>query len=202
VRICTAAILAATLCSASFANAETPSQEKQNESPLKVLLGAGITFGGDDLVRAEFDDGSSDKLYAGGFIDLKVGMIYELPESPYIFQSSIGYFFDSIDAENGDASFDRIPLEFLGFYSWDKHRIGLGATYHTGVELDISIDGVGSGKADFDNSLGTVIEYGYEVHDKFVLSLRGTMIDYSVEGAASSEDIDGNHVGLYANFTL
>ncbi len=176
--------------------------EHNKEGVLKVLLGAGITFGGDDVAKANFTDGSSDKLYAGALIDIKAGGIVSLPSSPYEIQASVGYFFDSIAAENGDASFNRVPIEVLGFYRHEKHRFGLGLSYHTSVNLDLEGPSTDL-NLDFKNAAGSVIEYGYEMSDRLVLAVRGVMIDYKLDEAGSiSDDVDGNHLGVYAYLTF
>ncbi len=191
----------ASFSTTSLADTQTNSPEEETRR-LKLLLGAGLTHGGDDLLKLEFEDGSSEKLYAGGLIDLKAGFSYKLHESPIRIHSTVGYFWDSVNAENADGSFDRIPLEVLGFYTWNEHQLGVGASYHTNVQLDF--EGLGEDfKADFDDSLGAVIEYGYAMNDKLTFAVRGVFIDYSLKNAPSDvEDIDGNHIGVFAYLTL
>ncbi|MDX1453508.1 MAG: hypothetical protein R3183_13190 [Oleiphilaceae bacterium] len=184
--------------SLACANDQNTEQTAKPVKPVQLLLGAGLTFGGDDLLKARFDNGTSETIEAGGLIDLKIGALFNLPSQIASVQTTVGYFFDSINAENGDASFARIPLELIGFYHHNKHRFGLGVTYHTNVEFEADLPGA-RGDVDLDDSLGGVIEYGYQYNPQLKFSLRAVQIDYKVD---DSPRIEGDHVGLYVSLTL
>lgn len=186
----------------AHANEDAPPSE-ENTRNLEFVVAAGLTFGGDDLFTVEFTDGESETLEAGGLIDLKAGLSYRFSDAPVSLQTTIGYHFDNVSADNGDASFSRFPIDFLAFYHINQHRIGVGPTLHTGTELDIDFDasvlGLGSAKGtiDFDDATGFVIEYGYRFKDSpATLALRAVQIDYNVS-SGNGTDIDGNHIGFY-----
>ena len=169
-------------------------------SKLKGLVAIGLTVGGDDLVTVEYTDGSSDEITAGALIDMKLGAIYKLANSPISIQTSIGYHFDRVDAENGDLSFNRIPVELLGFHNVEKHRIGAGFSYH--LDPEIEIDALGSkvtGK--LENALGLVVEYGYSFQKNFIMGLRYVDIEYEAE-VDKSIKFDGSHFGIYGYLTF
>lgn len=182
------------------ANTEPENTETEDRSKLQWLVGAGITVGGDDLLKVQFTGKSSETLEAGGLIDLKAGILYDVAESPMSFQSTLGYHFDSVEATNGDASFSRFPLDFLAFYNAEKHRIGAGGTYHFATEFDVDLPGL-KGKADMKDTLGLVLEYGYKFQDNLIVGLRYVDIDYKVDGGTGAK-IDGGHGGLYGYITF
>lgn len=164
-------------------------------SPYSFLVGAGLTAGGDNLLKVWYEDGSSDKIYAGGLLDLKLGMTYQTEGSNFGLQSTVGYFFDSVDAENADGSFSRIPLELLAFYTHKKHRFATGISYHTSVNFEFK--GLGEDvDVDFDPATGVVLEYAYQATPKVSFALRGVSIEYTPK-SNGGEDVDGSHAGLY-----
>lgn len=174
------------------AHAEMPEVENP-QRPLLFLLGGGLTFGGDDFLDVEFEDGRSEELTAGGLLDLKAGIRYQQEGSPLVIQSTIGYHFDSVDAENGDADFTRYPLDLLAFYANDKHLFGGGITHHMNPKLDINFGSLGfDGSAKLDDETGFVLEYNYKVSDKFSAAVRYVDISY--------EEVDGSHGGIYGYF--
>ncbi len=164
------------------------------------LVFAGITNGGDDLAKIKYENGDSAKISAGELLMLGGGVNYQFAESPINVQAAISYFFDNQDAKNGDATFERWPVDLLGFYNAGNHRFGAGLSYHMNPEFDASLDGYDSINVDFDNALGAVVEYGYKFSGGFVLGLRYTSIDYS--SSKVDGDIDGSNVGLMATFTF
>lgn len=170
--------------------------EKEGTNPLRPFLAGGLTFGGDDLIEVQFSNSSNETLEAGGLIDLKAGLIYDMPESPWSLQGSIGYHFDSIDAENGDASINRYPLELLGFYNTEKHRFGGGLSYHMSPEFEVDLLGM-NGTVEFDDAVGLALEYGFKVNQNCILALRGVFIDYEVSDLPGAESISANHAGAY-----
>lgn len=173
--------------------AVTPQTSKQ----FNFVLGAGITVGGDDLLSVSYRDGDSDKLKAGELLDLKIGGQYRPEGAKVSLQATIGFHFDSVDADNGDASFSRMPLDLLAFYHKNQHRFGLGGTYHSNTELDIDIDILPKEKIDFKNSAGWVVEYGYRFEQSpLTLALRGVKIEYKEQ--RSGLTASGDHIGVYA----
>ena len=203
-RLATLGLFIAALLSAGSTLADDHQHDLEQASelparkPIQLLLGLGLTAGGDDLLKAEFDNGTSQTIEAGGLMDMKVGAIFNLENQKFSLQTSIGYFFDNVEADNGDASFSRIPVELLGFFNHRKHRFGLGVSHHTNVEFDANLPGA-RGKIDLDDSTGTVLEYGYQMKPALVFALRAVSIDYQV---GNNPSIDGNHLGLYVYLTL
>ena len=99
----------------------------QSSSRLYPVLGLGITGGGDNLGTVAFNNGDRESLYAGGTIDLRAGLEYELQSLPVELELSLGYHFDRVNASNGDATFRRYPLELIAHYDISRDwRVGVG----------------------------------------------------------------------------
>lgn len=156
---------------------------------------AGFTDGGDELASVEFRHGGDDDVDAGGQILLGGGIIVEPRDSILQYQFTANYHVDGAVARDGEAEFERFPLEALMFFRQGNHRFGFGLSYHLSPEFDIEVDGVGDATVNFDDALGVTVEYNYRLSRMFWLGLRYTDIDYEVEEDSSIE-IDGNHVGL------
>src|SRR5690606_21698616 len=68
--------------------------------PLRFLIGAGLTHGGDKLATAYYEDGDELELRAGDTIALMAGIDYRVSPQ-FSIQGTIGYHFDSAPARNG-----------------------------------------------------------------------------------------------------
>lgn len=162
------------------------------------IVAAAYTRGGDDLINVQYADGGKEQITAGGEILLGVGVVF-INAGKIELQLSANYHFDDVSAKNGDASFERYPIEALIFRRADRYRIGGGLTLHWSPVAEINIDGMRE-TVNFDNSFGVVVEYDYKLLDRVWLGLRYTHIDYTVDGPFSGINVDGSHVGLMLNF--
>lgn len=188
----TTILLAATLSLPAFA------EDTQPPKPLQWVASIGLTFGGDDLATAETDDGDyKDDVEAGGLIYLGGGLRYNFADSPFSIQGVLGYHFDFVDADNGDASFTRNFFDLLGIYRFGQHCIGLGATQHFNTEYEIDSD-VEDLTADLDDASGFIIEYTYLASPYVGISVRYTDIEYEFSDY-DVEPVDGNNIGIFIN---
>lgn len=194
-----AAVILSTLLVASPALA--------NESPggLKFALTGGLTLGGDDLFKVQFADGDSDKIKAGEILQVGAGALYQSPTMPLAAQITISYHFDTIFADNGDAGFDRYPLEGILYYTGVQDwRFGAGARLALSPEADASAAG-DEVTVEFKNGTGFIVEVGYQVANNFWMNLRAVQEEYEVKrfnvngmdlALSDDRDVSGNHVGL------
>ena len=197
------AMVLSSLTALSFAEDTTETSEQTAKS-MEFVVAAGLTFGGDDIFDVEFTDGSSESIEAGGLFNAKAGIQYYFSDAPASLLGTVGYHFDSVSAQNGDATFSRFPIDLTAFYHFEEHRIGLGGSLHTGTELDIDFDpsvlgfGATNGTIDFDDALGLVLEYGYRFKNSgATIAVRAVQIDYKAS-TANAAKISGDHIGLYA----
>lgn len=187
-------VLAASLLAlpfSAFAN-EVP------DNNVKFGLQLGLGVGGDTLAEFEFDDGSNEEIKAGSGLILgmslqhSLGLNYDMPVDGKI---SLNYMFDSVDAENGDASFKRFPLDMVILSRVNSISFGGGITYHMNPALSIDAPGL-KGDVDFDNALGFKAEANYQFPSKsaasYSIGLEYTNIDYKINGFS----VDGSGFNL------
>ncbi len=173
-----------------------------------ILIGTALTAGGDDVASydVQYRGGGGDRksLKAGGLLLFYAGGYYDFIEQENQdigVQVNLGYQFDEINAENGDATFSRVSLEFIPYVRLEKIRLGLGLVRHQNVEFD---DSTGTGfDKEFDDAIGVIFTADYRVAPKVELGLRLVSIDYELKSVGnftvnSGEKLDGSHIGIGA----
>ncbi|NRR29791.1 outer membrane beta-barrel protein [Oxalobacteraceae bacterium] len=166
--------------------------------PLHFLVGAGVSAGGDQLATVDYTNGSESKIRAGSGLALQFGAEYRVsPE--FTVQSTVGYHIHFTQlANNGDASFSRIPVELVGYYHLNNNwRVGAGARWVSSAKVH------GNGAAsnleqDYQNTTGAIVEAEYLFNSRFGVKVRAVKEEYKPEG--SSHTYSGNHVGVIGNF--
>ncbi|HEU4777395.1 MAG TPA: outer membrane beta-barrel protein [Telluria sp.] len=188
-----AALIALAIASVGVAQAQAPSAA----TGLRPFLGAGLTFGGDDLSTVRYTDGTSETVKAGGVVQLTGGVDYRI-NSDFSLQTSISYHADSTSGSNGSVTFSRLPIELIGYYNVSPEwRIGVGARYVGSVKLSGS--GAANGiNASFDNTVGALIEGEYLMNDKVGLKIR--FVSEKFTESYSKVKVSGNHIGGFANY--
>lgn len=173
--------------------------EAVGAKPLRFVLGAGITFGGDKLATAYYDDGDEVDLRAGDMVALVAGVDYRINQD-FSVQGTVGYHVDRAGADNGDMRFERIPFELLGYYHVnDKLRVGGGLRYATGVKFRSS--GAGDiGDYKFKDTTSPVAEIEYLFTPRMGLKLRYVNDEFKEKDYGGK--VKGDHVGIFANFYL
>ncbi|QYF92327.1 carbohydrate porin [Massilia sp. PAMC28688] len=165
--------------------------------PYRFLAGAGLTFGGDRLATAEFEDGGEIDIRAGSMVALYAGAEFAVNDQMAL-QANIGYHVDSATAYNGDIRFGRYPVELLGYYKVSPQwRIGGGARFVNSPKLSSS--GAGDiGDFEFKNSTGLVLEGEYSINPSLGVKVRYVSEKYETRDFVSKHD--GNHVGVLLNY--
>lgn len=174
---------------ASFAQAE---QERPT-----ITLNLDYMSGGEELAEMNYTDGSSDSVSAGAGIGFGIGLRQTVAEQVSV-EGRLGYLSDTASGEDGfgrtvEFSFTTLPVDILAHYEAGKHSIGGGLTYHMSPTLDI--DGA---EFEFDNALGTLIEYQYSWSPQAAVSLKYQNISYDYKG--TSFDGAGFGFGLSGRF--
>lgn len=161
-----------------------------SERDLKFGFQFGLASGGETLAKFEFEDGSTEEIKAGS--GLILGMSLQTPLAPNASfpldgKLSFSYMFDTVDAENGDASFKRFPLDMLLLSRKENISFGGGLTYHLNPSLSIDAPGLDQ-SFDFDDALGFKIEANYVFPSSsttsYSLGLEYTEIDYEFRGVS------------------
>jgi hypothetical protein len=193
-------VLAVTLALASLgAQAQTFVQvDPANPKPLRFVAGAGLTFGGDKLATAYFEDGRDVDLHAGGMLALLAGVDYRVSPQ-FSVQGTVGYHVDDATGRNGDMRFARIPFELLGYYHVnDKVRVGGGVRHVTNTEFRTGGVVADMGDFEFEDTTSGVVELEYIYSHQLGLKLRWVNEEFKEKNYGIP--LKANHVGMLVNF--
>lgn len=187
--------IGALLAACALTSAHAQSQDGRTVRP---LVGLGFTFGGDKLATADFTDGTSDTIHAGGLITVYGGVEFRATDVLAV-QTTVGYHVDDTRAaSNGSLRFSRYPVNLLAVFSInDKVRLGGGVEFVNSPKL-VGRGEVGNFTVEFKNSAGLVLEGEYLFTRNFGLKARAAAHKFKVVG--SSEEVDGNYGGLMLNY--
>ena len=187
------------LLACALAIASLTSAQAQNAvNPLRFVAGFGVTYGGDNLATATYTNGSSANIKAGSGLQLLAGLDYRI-NPQFSVQGTVGYHAHFTPAaENGDARFERFPIELIGyFHANEQWRVGGGVRFLNSPKL------VGNGAAsdinsEFKNSTGAILEAEYFSSPKLGIKMR--LVSEKVETKLSSTKYDANHIGLLLSY--
>ena len=194
--------IALAMASLGAAHAETFTEAKSSNG-VRVVLGMGLTGGGDTLATATYRSSSrydydlDYNIKAGGLVVFTGGVDFRVtPE--FSLQSTVSYHVDQANARNGDIKFKRYPIELLAYFhpsaSW---RIGGGVRYVSSPKLSSS--GVASGlDLDFDNTVSGLVEAEYFFSENFGMKFRYVNEKYQVKGY--KDKVDANHAGIFGSY--
>lgn len=193
-------VLAMVLATGSLAATSSVQAQMLFIGPSYLVGGIGVTGGGGKLATASYTDGSSADIRAGSGLALQLGGEYRFnPE--FSVQATAGYHIHfTPEANNGDASFSRVPLELLGYFHTDPQwRVGGGLRRTVAVRLN------GKGAAsnldrDFKNATGAVFEVEYLVNRN--LGIKGRVVTEKFKPEGGGREVNGNHVGLFVTAYL
>lgn len=139
-------------------------QAQEQESKWRFFGRVGTGFGGENFASGYYAGTTTHwELSTGGGMKYAVGADYRLSDKVTL-QGSIAREVSSVpNAANGDLTFTRVPLEFLGFYSLTKEwRLGGGLRYSTQPNVTGTGFAAGwSGLGGYEPTLGGVIEVQY-----------------------------------------
>ena len=163
--------------------------------PLRFVVGAGFTRGGDHLATAVYDDGVEIKIHGGGGIALLAGLDYRI-DPRFSVQGTLGYHVDRANAHNAGLRFERVPFELLGYYHVnDKVRAGGGLRYVTNTTLVFRGDGFGD--VNFKDTTSPVAELEYLYSPRVGFKLRYVNDKFKEERGGAP--VKGDHVGVLVN---
>lgn len=168
------------------------------------FLGVGLTFGGETLATATYNNGDRQDVTTGGLVDLRAGLEYQLTNSPLTLQMAVAYHVDNTTATNGSLKFSRFPVELIGMYDFgNQWRVGLGLRQATGAKVTTSGDATyqaGYGRStSFKADTGALIQVEYRVSPQVGLQARYVKESYTIQDY-THQSIDGSHGGIFGVF--
>ena len=153
-----------------------------------LYLELGAESGSQELVATS----SGDNLYSGGGIKFAVGaQNYVSPYSSV--RLTLGYLGDSVEAVNGHADMDTVTFDALYLVNSGPHSFGIGPTVHMNPTYRDSVAGYAPLKIEFDNAVGIMFQYGYQLLPGFEIGARLTSIEYS----NNTTRLDAGSLGVY-----
>lgn len=163
------------------------------------VLKAGFDFGGDTIVRALMDNGDTETIKANEGFFVGAGFAAFNTGRTVSTEVTISWKFTGITAENGDIEFTRFPVDALVFYNFPKARLGAGATYHLNPEIEGSEAGVqfvgnGTGREEYDDALGFLVQVDWRIAEKVAIGLRYTSLEYELPNSGAAA-VDASGLG-------
>lgn len=185
---------------ALLAAAPSSAQTADPQRPVRFLVGAGLTYGGDRLASVQFTDGETQNLRAGQLYAIHAGAEFRLAPSVSA-QATIGYHADSTSyAVNGSIRFRRYPLELLAHYHLDERwRLGGGVRFVNEIELRGRGVAAGDVLIEFKDAVGGLVEVEYRFSRLVGLKVRGVAEKYKARGGFTGT-AEANHLGIFTNF--
>ena len=171
------------------------------ESPWQYMGGIQVSGGGDHLFYGKYSDGTKVDVTAGGGLLVNFGVNHKFNSSLNL-QTTLGIHTDGTLATNGNASFTRFPLEVMGFYQLnDQYRIGAGVRKSLAAKLSTSGVATYQPSAEFNASVGQVIELHYLLGKPKKKSDAKTAVNFRYVNESFKEKnygikVKGNHVGI------
>ncbi|HEY9105020.1 hypothetical protein [Chitinimonas sp.] len=189
-----AAALALTAMGSQAANVPHPG--------LRFMMTGGVTAGGDKIDKVTYTDGATRNISAGGTVTVGGGVLWQPEDSNFSLQTTLNYHFSNASASNGNATFDRYPLEVIAFYNFaEQWRVGVGARHV--FRPNYSFDVAGGFGVDYKDANGALIEVGYFFTPQALLSLRYVHETYEEKTNSpyyKPAKLDGSHVGVNGSF--
>lgn len=165
--------------------------------------GLGFDFGGDDLLHVSFTDGSDSTLRAGDGMLLYLGTVATLNEAEtFLATITLGWKYSGIgQADNGDATISRFPLEGILYYRSGQHRFGVGATKHLSISYDTGGVLAGYGTT-LESNIGTILEYGYSFDEDSPISFGIRYTNLTYHAPEYDVDVDASSTGVFMKFGI
>jgi len=168
---------------------------QQSERPLttKLLIEAGIEYGGDEILQVFFTNGEDQTMRAGqgGYIAVG-GELQFSSVKQFMLRASIGIKYNTTAADNAKIRLTRFPAHLTPFWKInDDFRMGIGVTTHMSPRL--KGDGFISDIA-YTSTIGPRFEFGYKW-----IALTYTAISYKDE---SGELFSASSIGASISFTF
>jgi hypothetical protein len=197
---------------------------QKNQSGLRPFIGIGFSWGGSTIAPLKMVPQGTTTQYdedisAGAGLDLRVGLNYKLPESPFSLQAAFAYNNDGIGGIDGKYGyFRRFPIELIARWHFsERGTVGLGVrkatqgrfqvggricTYTDKNDVEQSCDGhasmVSSGGVLIEGEYALTPSWGIKaryVHESFKMKdvpATWAAVDVTQEG----KKYDADHIGL------
>jgi outer membrane biosynthesis protein TonB len=173
----------------------------KESQPIEWLIGLGMDFGGEELGKLYYTDGSSASVKANNGIAINAGAILANGKnSPFSTQITLGYKFGGPRGDGGDVTWSAIPLEVIEYYRESNLRMGLGISYQIKPQLSVSLP-TSNYTDTYNNAIGYIAQIGWApVREHYSIDLRYTSIKFQLSGVQDAPMVNGSVIGLYTSY--
>jgi hypothetical protein len=176
-------------------------------SPMMGFAFTASTGGNNKLATLVYTDGTTSSVHAGGLGYLYGGAELHPVGAPFALRGTVGFHWDTTGANNGNATFSRIPVEVVGMFEpIERIRFGAGVRYDSSVHMSASGAANGAGMHQgFESAAGVVVKVEYRTFREVGIELGYTDIHYKLnelDGVAISggPSVNGSNVSLGFNY--
>lgn len=177
-------------------------QAAAGETPaFEWVIGLGVDFGGEELGKLYFTDGSSAAVKANNGLAFNVGAILANGKnSAFSTQVTLGYKYGGQRGTDGSVTWTAIPLELIEYYQLSSLRMGLGLSYQIRPQLNVNLPA--SNYTDkYNNAIGLIAQIGWAPAGKhYSVDLRYTSIKFQLSDVPDAPMVSGNVAGLYTSY--
>lgn len=179
---------------------------ERTQPGLHALLSGGLTFGGDTVATAVFENGNKVDIKAGQLVQVGGGILWQSAPAPLALLISANYQIDGTSAKNGKAQFTRVPYELIAYFTgFERLRIGAGARQVQSAKVVYKVND-GEDSLTFKDTTGALVEIGYQLTQNAWLNVRGVSEKYrpatyrnalgAIVPGSVNKDYDGSHIGV------
>jgi hypothetical protein len=133
---------------------------EKKASPVSLLIGGALEFGGDQVAEVYFTDGKTQSVKAGQGVSLAVGGQLQLPKlEKFLLRATVGYKYVTTMATNANIRLTRVPIHLTANWMATKNiRLGAGLAKHQIIRF--KADGLGD-DAELTGSTAPIFEVAY-----------------------------------------
>lgn len=179
---------------------------EQTTPGLHGVLNGGLTFGGDTVATAVFDNGDKVDIKAGQLLQIGGGVLWQASPAPLAVMLTANYQIDGTVAKNGKAQFTRVPYEAIAYFTgFNRLRIGAGMRQVKSAKVVYKVND-GEDTLTFKDTTGTIVEIGYQLSQNAWLNVRGVSEEYepatyrnalgNIVTNGKDKKFDGSHIGV------
>ena len=199
-------IISAALAAAALVPALSHAAADDTPSSISVHPAFGFmgTFGGDKLAGVQYTDGKTAAVTAGGIVYLYGGVQLRSADLPVSLLATVGYHKGIAGGDNGDFTFERVPLELLAMVDVIPGKLRLGGGVRHDTNVNLSAHGVVQGSAlKFEDATGGVIQAEWMLGNSFSIVGRYVAIKYryNADGGVQYR-ANANQGGIGVNWYL
>lgn len=133
---------------------------QKKQSPVRLLIGGAIEFGGDEVAEVYFTDGNTQSVKAGQGVSLAVGGQLQLPKvEKFLLRATVGYKYVTTMADNAHIRLTRVPIHLTAnWMAAKKLRLSAGLANHQNIKF--KSDGMGE-DVKLTSSTGPIFEIAF-----------------------------------------